>query len=226
MTNIHSPVLDVNMDPNNPEINIRAYGDDPEIVAEYALASIKGYMDGGLVPTAKHFPGRGDSDVDAHYAVPTVAGDWKRLEKIELYPYRVMIENGIPSIMFAHTTVPTIDPSMEISTVSKKIVTGLLREKLGFEGVISTDSITMGALMEKYGVGKSCALAIWAGCDLVLNKTEDEFRDQGFCELKRFVEDGKISEGQLNATVKRILTMKYNLGLFEKKGQVDAEQAG
>lgn len=226
MTNIHSPVLDVNIDPNNPEINIRAYGDDPEIVAEYALASIKGYMDGGLVPTAKHFPGRGDSNIDAHYAVPNVGGDWDRLEKIELYPYRVMIENGIPSIMLAHTTVPTVDPGMEISTVSKKIVTGLLREKLGFEGVITTDSITMGALMEKYGVGKSCALAIKAGCDLVLNKTEDEFRDQGFCELKRFVEEGEISEEQLNASVKRILTMKYNLGLFDRAGKNDASKAG
>lgn len=225
VTNIHSPVLDVNINPDNPEINIRAYGDDPKIVAEYSLASIKGFMDGGLAPTAKHFPGRGDSDIDAHYAVPTVSSDFKRLEEIELYPYRVLIENGIPSIMLAHTSVPSVDPSMEISTVSKVIVTGLLREKLGFEGVITTDSITMGALMEKYGLGTSCAMALKAGCDLVLNKTEDEFRDQGFCELKRFVENGKISEEQLNASVKRILTMKYNLGLFDRMGQVNVSQA-
>jgi beta-N-acetylhexosaminidase len=111
---------------------------------------------------------------------------------------------------------------MEISTVSEKIIKGLLREKLGFEGVITTDSITMGALMEKYGVGKSCALAFKAGCDLILNKTEDEFRDQGYCELKRFVEEGEVSEEQLNASVKRILTMKYNLGQLDRKGQVDA----
>ncbi|HOK95421.1 MAG TPA: glycoside hydrolase family 3 N-terminal domain-containing protein [Anaerohalosphaeraceae bacterium] len=225
VTNIHSPVLDVNINPMNPEINIRAYGDDPEIIAEYALASIKGFMEGGLVPTAKHFPGRGDSDIDAHYAVPCVGGDWKRLESVELLPYRVLIANGLPSIMLAHTTVPAVDPSMEISTVSKTIVTGLLRETLGFEGVITTDSITMGALMEKYGVGRSCALAFKAGCDLILNKTEDEFRDQGFCELKRFVEDGEVSEEQLNASVKRILTMKYNLGLFDTAGQVDADKA-
>jgi beta-N-acetylhexosaminidase len=225
VTNIHSPVLDVNMNPNNPEINIRAYGDDPKVIADYATASIKGFMDGGLVPTAKHFPGRGDSDIDAHYAVPCVPGDWKRLEKVELYPYRQLIKNGLPSIMLAHTLVPTVDPEMEISTVSKTIVTGLLREKLGFEGVITTDSITMGALMEKYGVGKSCALALKAGCDLILNKTEDEFRDQGFCELKHLVEDGEISEEQLDASVKRILTMKYNLGLFDKMGQVNAAQA-
>jgi beta-N-acetylhexosaminidase len=226
ITNIHSPVLDVNLNPMNPEINIRAYGDDPEIVAEYALASIKGFMEGGLVPTAKHFPGRGDSDIDAHYEIPCVSGDWKRLESVELLPYRVLIANGLPSIMLAHTTVPTVDPSMEISTVSRRIVTGLLRETLGFDGVITTDSITMGALMRKYGVGKSCALAFKAGCDLILNKTEDEFRDQGFCELKRFVEEGEISEEQLNASVKRILRMKYNLGLFHQKGQVDAAAAG
>jgi beta-N-acetylhexosaminidase len=97
---------------------------------------------------------------------------------------------------------------------------------LGFEGVITTDSITMGALMEKYGVAKSCALALKAGCDLVLNKVEDEFRDQAWLETRRFVEDGEISEEQLNASVKRILTMKYNLGMFDKMGQVDAAQAG
>ncbi|HTZ20393.1 MAG TPA: glycoside hydrolase family 3 N-terminal domain-containing protein [Opitutaceae bacterium] len=225
-TNIHSPVLDVNLNPNNPEINIRAYGDDPEIVAEYALASIRGYMDGGLAPTAKHFPGRGDSEIDAHYAVPTVSGTWDRLEKVELRPYRHLIAHGLPSIMLAHTTVPAADPSMEISTVSRKIVTGLLRERLGFDGVITTDSITMGALMEKYGVGKSCALAIKAGCDLVLNKTEDEFRDQGICELKRLVENGEIPEAQLDASVRRILTMKHNLGLLQRHGQVDAAEAG
>lgn len=225
VTNIHSPVLDVNVNPMNPEINIRAYGDDPDIIAEYAAASIRGFMEGGLVPTAKHFPGRGDSDIDAHYAIPCVSGDMDRLEKVELYPYRVLIENGLPSIMLAHTTVPAVDPSMEISTVSEKIIQTLLRDKLGFEGVVTTDSITMGALMEKYGVGLSCAMAFKAGCDLILNKTEDEFRDQGFCELKRFVEDGKVSEQQLNASVRRILTMKYNLGLFERGGQVDAAKA-
>ncbi len=225
VTNLHSPVLDVNMNPNNPEINIRAYGDDPDIVGEYALASIKGYMDGGLVPTAKHFPGRGDSDIDAHYAVPNVPGDWNRLEEVELKPYRLLIENGLPSVMLAHTTVPAADPSMQISTVSTEIVTGLLRERLGFEGVITTDSITMGALMEKYGVAKSCALAIKAGCDLVLNKVEDEFRDQAWLETRRFVEDGKIPEAQLNASVKRVLAMKYNLGMFETMGQVNADHA-
>lgn len=225
VTNIHSPVLDVNINPMNPEINIRAYGDDPEIIAEYATASIKGFMDGGLAPTAKHFPGRGDSDIDAHYAVPCVGGDWERLERVELLPYRALIANGLPSIMLAHTTVPTVDPSMEISTVSERIIQGLLRERLGFEGVVTTDSITMGALMEKYGVGKSCALAFKAGCDLILNKTEDEFRDQGYCELKRFVEEGEVSEEQLDASVKRILTMKYNLGLLDRQGQVDAAGA-
>lgn len=226
VTSLHSPVLDVNMNPNNPEINIRAYGDDPDIIAEYALASIKGYMDGGLVPTAKHFPGRGDSDIDAHYAVPNVPGDWDRLEAIELKPYRVLIEGGLPSVMLAHTTVPAADPSMQISTVSPEIVTGLLRERLGFEGVITTDSITMGALMEKYGVAKSCALAIKAGCDLVLNKVEDEFRDQAWIETKRFVENGEISEEQLDASVKRVLAMKYNLGQFDKMGQKDPAKAG
>ncbi|HUX59344.1 MAG TPA: glycoside hydrolase family 3 N-terminal domain-containing protein [Bacteroidales bacterium] len=219
ITNIHSPVLDVNMNPMNPEINIRAFGDDPKIIAEYSLAYIKGLMDGGLVPTAKHFPGRGDSDIDAHYAVPVVKGDLKRLDDVEVYPYKILIDAGLPSIMLAHTLVPSVDSSNEISTTSKKIVTDYLRGTLGFDGVITTDSITMGALMEKYGVGKSCAMAFKAGCDLILNKTEDEFRDQGFCELKRFVEEGEIPIGQLDASVTRILNMKYNLGMFDNMGQ-------
>jgi beta-N-acetylhexosaminidase len=225
ITNIHSPVVDVNMDPRNPEINIRAYGDTPEVVAEYALASMKGYQDGGLIPTPKHFPGRGDSDIDAHAELPVVEGDMERLEKIELYPYRVLIENGVESIMLAHTAVPAIDSSMEISTVSKPIVTGLLRETLGFDGVITTDSITMGALMKKYGVGKACAKAIEAGCDLVLNKTEDEFRDQSFCELKRFVQEGIIPQQQFEDSVKRILRMKYDRGILQRKGKVNSEKA-
>jgi beta-N-acetylhexosaminidase len=225
ITNIHSPVLDVNVDPRNPEINIRAYGDTPKIVAEYALASMKGFQDGGLVPTAKHFPGRGDSAIDAHAELPVVSGNMERLESVELYPYRMLIEHGLESVMLAHTAVPAVDPSMEISTVSKPIVTGLLREKLGFEGVITTDSITMGALMKKYGVGLACAKAIQAGCDLALNKTEDEFRDQGFCELKRLVENDQISEDQLTTSIKRILRMKYNLGMFDRFGQVDAEKS-
>lgn len=225
ITNIHSPVLDVNIDPRNPEINIRSYGDDPNVVVEFALASMKGYQEGGLVPTAKHFPGRGDSDVDAHAELPVVKNGVEKLEEIELYPYRILIENGLDSVMLAHTAVPAIDPTMEISTVSKPIVTGLLREKMGFEGVITTDSITMGALMQKYGVGKACAKAIEAGCDLVLNKTEDEFRDQAFCELKRFIEDGLIKEEQLNESIRRILRMKYQFGLFDRKGEVDDTSA-
>lgn len=225
ITNIHSPVLDVNVDPRNPEINIRAYGDDPKVVAEFALASMKGYQDGGLVPTAKHFPGRGDSAIDAHADLPVVPGDMERLEEVELYPYKVLIENGLESVMLAHTAVPAVDPTMEISTVSKPIVTGLLREHLGFDGVITTDSITMGALMEKYGVGMACAKAIEAGCDLALNKTEDEFRDQGFCELKRLVEQDVIDSEQFDNSVRRILRMKYNLGMFEREGLVDIDKA-
>ncbi len=225
VTNIHSPVVDINIDPRNPEINIRAYSDDRDIVTEYALASVRGFQDGGLIPTAKHFPGRGDSPIDAHAELPVVEGGTQRLQELELYPYKVLIENGLESIMLAHAAVPAVDPSMEISTVSRPIVNDLLREQMGFEGVITTDSITMGALMKKYGVAKACAKAIEAGCDLVLNKTEDEFRDQAFCELKKFIEQGIIDSKQFDDSIKRILRMKYNAGLFNTSGQVDAQNA-
>ena len=210
VTNIHSPVVDINLNPNNPEISFRAYSDDAQMVADYALASMKGFQDGGLCATAKHFPGRGDSDADAHAEVTVLDVDWDRLNNVELLPYKVLIENGLDSIMMAHMALPLVDPSGELSSVSRPIVTGLLREKLGFEGVITTDSITMGALMKRFGVGKACAMAIKAGCDLALNKTESEFRDQGFCELKRFVEEGLLPIEQLDTSIKRILRMKYN----------------
>ncbi len=225
VTNIHSPVVDINLNPNNPEISFRAYSDDPQVVADYALASMRGFQDAGLSATAKHFPGRGDSDADAHAEITYLNVDWKRLTEVELYPYKVLIENGLESIMMAHMALPLVDPTEQLASVSRDIVTGLLREKLGFEGVVTTDSITMGALMKRYGVGKACAVAIWAGCDLALNKTESEFRDQAFCELKRFVEEGLIREEQLDQSVKRLLRMKYDKGMFDRDGQVDAERA-
>ena len=225
VTHVQALVLDVNADPRNPEINIRAYSDDPEVVTDYGRAMMNGLHDGGVIATAKHFPGRGDSPIDAHYQLPVIDKSWEELEALELHPYRALIREGLRSIMLAHTAVTAADPSGEISTVSRPIVTGMLRERLGFEGVVTTDSITMGALMKKYGVGRACALAVKAGCDRVLNKCEDEFRDQAFLELRRCVQTGEIPEEQLNASVRRILRMKYDQGLFKRAGQVDADRA-
>ena len=211
---VHSPVLDVNSEPANPEIGTRAYSDDAEVVAEYALESCRGFREGGVIATGKHFPGRGHSDVDAHFKVPVIDVDYETLVERELLPYRRLIEAGeLPSIMIAHSIFPAVDPE-HIATVSKKVITGLLREKLGFEGVITTDSMTMGAIATRYGVANACALALEAGADLVLMKAENHLVEDTIEAIKKFVQEGRISEEELNNKVYRILNLKYEYGLF------------
>lgn len=222
---VHSPVLDVNINPENPEIGIRAYGDDAETAATYGTAAMRGLQDGGLIPFAKHFPGRGDSASDAHFGTPSLDVDRARLDAVELAPFRRAIGAGLDGIMIAHNIYRALDAGT-IATVSRRIVTDLLRGELGFEGVITTDAIAMQALMKVYPLPEACARALQAGADLVLNKTETAYRDQGFLETLRFVREGLISEDELNAKVRRILTMKMRRGLFRDGGRVDAAQAG
>lgn len=211
---VHSPVLDVNSEPSNPEICTRSYSDDAEVVAEYAIESCKGFREGGLIATGKHFPGRGHSKVDAHFKVPVIDVDYKTLVERELLPYRKLIEAGeLPSIMIAHSIFPAVDPD-NIATVSKKVISGLLREELGFEGVITTDSMTMGALATRYGVANACALALEAGADLVLMKAENHLVEDTIATIRQFIVEGRISEEELDNKVYRILNLKYEYGLF------------
>ncbi|NLC44200.1 MAG: hypothetical protein GX783_07945 [Clostridiales bacterium] len=211
---IHSPVLDVNVVANNREVNIRAYSDRVDEVVEYAEQSCIGFKEEGLIATAKHFPGRGDSPVDAHYEVPVITADKETLMKRELLPYIELIKKDLlPSIMIAHSIFPAIDPDY-IATVSKKILTGLLRNELGFDGVITTDSMTMGAVAKEYGVANACALSLEAGADLVLMKAEGVLVDETFNTIKQFVLDGRIPEDELDKKVYRVLNTKYEYGLF------------
>lgn len=211
---IHSPVLDVNSEPKNPEIGVRAYSDNAEDVAEYAAESCRGFKEGKLIATGKHFPGRGDSDTDAHFHVPVIDVDYDTMVNRELLPYRKLIEQDLlPSIMIAHSIFPAIDPD-NIATVSKKVLTGLLRETLGFKGVITTDSMTMGAVATQYGVAHACALSLEAGADLVLMKAENQLVEETIEEIRRFVVEGRIPEEELDNKVYRVLNVKYEYGLF------------
>ncbi len=220
---IHSPVVDINTNPLNPEIGHRSFGDDPELVTEYALATLKGFKEEGVVAAAKHFPGRGDSATDAHHACPTLDAGIDRLTDVELYPYRKLIEAGLDSIMIAHCLYPQLDPE-HIATVSPRIVTGLLREEMGFEGIITTDSMTMGALVREYGLGEACARSLAAGVDIILMKAEDSRRADVFEAVLRWVEEGKIDESDLDSKVQRIISMKDAYGMFDHMGIVDAEK--
>jgi beta-N-acetylhexosaminidase len=221
---IHSPVVDVNINPDNPEIGHRAFGDDPEIVAEYAVAMMRGFQEAGVIAAAKHFPGRGDSATDAHHACPVLQVDPARFDRIELLPYRRLIEAGLDSIMVAHCIYPHLDPG-HIATVSRRIVTGLLREELGFEGVITTDSMTMGALIDRYGTGESCARALQAGADIILMKAENQWRGEIFYTIRKWVEAGNISTSELDDKVRRVLRLKQKYGLFDNMGLVNADKA-
>lgn len=221
---IHSPVVDVNLNPQNPEIAHRAFSDDPEVVAEYALAMLQGFHEGGVIAAAKHFPGRGDSATDAHHACPTLDVGLDRLHAVELLPYKRLIAAGLDSIMIAHCRYPQIDPD-HISTVSRKVVTGLLREELGFQGLITSDSITMGALIDRYGIGEACARSLAAGIDTILMKAENQWRGEVFYTLRKWVECGKIDPAELDDKVRRILGIKLKYGLFDRMGAVDASRA-
>ena len=213
---IHSPVLDVNVNPQNPEIYTRSYSNDPEVVAEYALKSCQGFQEGGLIATGKHFPGRGDSAMDAHFGMPIIPVKKDVLLKRELLPYRVLIEHDLlPSIMIAHTVFPAIDEE-HIATVSKKVITGLLRDEMGFEGVITTDSMTMGAVAGRYGVANACAMALEAGADLVLMKAESHLVADTVAKIKEFVVSGRIPMRELDQKVERVLSLKYRYGLFQR----------
>jgi beta-N-acetylhexosaminidase len=219
---IHSPVVDVNINPANPEIGRRSFGDDPARVAEYAEAMVRGFKEAGIIAAAKHFPGRGDSATDAHHACPVLEAQIDRLHRVELYPYKRLIAAGLDAVMLAHCIYPALDGDT-ISTVSRRIISGLLREELGFDGVITTDSMTMGALIDRYGVGESCARALAAGADVVLMKAENRWRGEMFYTIRKWVEQGRITAEELDNKLRRILRLKYDYGLFETMGMAEPD---
>ncbi|HUW84728.1 MAG TPA: glycoside hydrolase family 3 N-terminal domain-containing protein [Phycisphaerae bacterium] len=222
---LHTPCLDVNIEPKNPEICTRSFGDDPQRCIEFGLAQLRAFRDEGLIATGKHFPGRGDSAVDVHFAVDVNRTDRKRLEEVELAPYRALIAEGLPCVMTAHTIYPALDADEMPASVSRRITTDLLREQMGFEGVITTDAMGMGGVMKKFATyGQACAAAIAAGADLVLSKCDASRRDEVFETVKQYVQDGKIPMGELDAHVRRILSLKFDYGLFAQSF-VEADRA-
>lgn len=223
---VHSPDLDVNTVPNNPEIGTRSFAPKAEVVTKYALEYLRGYEEGRLVCAGKHFPGRGHSASDAHFGIPTIEESGERMREVHLAPYRALIQAGMPSIMLAHSVYPSLDPSEEISTVSKKIVTGVLREELGFEGVILTDSFTMGGLVARYEVAEAAVRSFEAGVDLILLKDENALRGEVFQATVDAVRTGRLSEERINESVRRVLDVKERYGILDTYQQpMDAESA-
>ncbi len=209
------PVLDVNNNPRNPIINLRSFGEDPAFVSEMGRQFIKGIQAGGMLSTAKHFPGHGDTSVDTHIGLAVIQHPREHLDQVELLPFRMAVEAGIDAFMSTHIVLPALDPAPGIpATLSRPILTGLLREQMGFKGIIYTDSMSMHAISKNFGNGQAAAMAVKAGVDQVLDIPEP---DVAFAAIRAAVASGEIPEAQVTASVERLLRVKARLGLHRTR---------
>lgn len=206
-----APVVDINNNPKNPVINFRSFGDNKENVALKSKAYMDGMVDGGIIASLKHFPGHGDTDVDSHHDLPQLNFSKKRLEELEMYPFKELIKQGAPAVMVAHMNIPALDntPNMP-SSISRKVVTDLLRKELGFRGLAVTDAMDMKGVKKFFPNGEADVMAIEAGHDL-LEVSENSARAINLVE--KAIRDGRIKQDELNTRVKRVLAAKYWLGL-------------
>jgi beta-N-acetylhexosaminidase len=215
-----APVLDVNSNPENPIINTRSFGEDPELVARLGAAFIRGARAGGLLTTGKHFPGHGDTRSDSHIDLPTISATRERLMKVELVPFRRAIRAGVDAIMTAHIAAPAIlGPDPPPATLSPYFLRELLREELGFRGVIFTDAMRMGAIANRYGPGEAAVRAIEAGADVILSPGDVTAVIDAVIEAVR---SGRIPETRLDRSVRRVLELKARAGLHRGR-LVDVE---
>jgi beta-glucosidase-like glycosyl hydrolase/CubicO group peptidase (beta-lactamase class C family) len=210
-----SPVLDVNNNPNNPVINTRSFGEDRYNVTMKGYQYMRGLQENGILASAKHFPGHGDTGSDSHYNLPVISHGRARLDSLELYPFQALIRYGIGSIMAAHLQIPALDdrPNRP-SSLSKPIVYDLLRQEMGFTGLVFTDGLEMKGVTNHYGNGEVEAEAIAAGSDILLLP---ESTPDAISAIKRYMEEGKISAADIERKVRRVLLSKYRLGLTKAK---------
>jgi beta-glucosidase len=204
-----APVVDVNNNPDNPVINVRAFGETPEIVGKLAAAFIRGAGQHPVLTTAKHFPGHGDTAVDSHLELPVLPHSPARLAEVELPPFVEAMAAGVDAVMSAHLLIPAWDAEFP-ATLSRKILIGKLREELGFEGLIVTDALVMGAIANKYGANEAAVLAAEAGADVLLMPLDPEGAILAVCEA---VTQGRIYLSQIQESVKRIWKAKIKVGL-------------
>ncbi|WP_181764364.1 glycoside hydrolase family 3 protein [Streptomyces albidus (ex Kaewkla and Franco 2022)] len=217
----YAPVADVNINPDNPIIGVRSFGSDPELCSRLVSDSVRGYHRGEVASAAKHFPGHGDTDVDSHSGLPVIKHTREQLDTIDLPPFRAAIARGVDTIMTAHIVVPSLDSSEVPATMSKPIVTGLLREELGFRGLIVTDALDMGGATEDFPPDVAPVRALKAGCDQLVLAPK---ADTAHAAVLKAVESGDVPESRLDASVLRILEHKIRNGLFPRP-YVDEKRA-
>jgi beta-glucosidase-like glycosyl hydrolase/CubicO group peptidase (beta-lactamase class C family) len=215
---IFAPDADINNNPDNPIINVRSFGESAEDVARYVEAFVRGVEENGALATAKHFPGHGNVSVDSHLALATVPGSRAELERNELVPFRAAIRAGVSSIMPGHLAVPALEPEREVpATVSRKILTRLLREEMNFRGLIITDAMEMSGVASLFAPGEAAVRAVEAGADVLLMPPVP---DAAIEALEDAVARGRVSVGRIDESVRRILAVKARLGL-DRKAVVD-----
>ncbi|WP_404454133.1 beta-N-acetylhexosaminidase [Virgibacillus necropolis] len=211
-----APVLDVNSNPNNPIIGNRSFGNNPEIVSKLGIQTMKGIQSQGIISVIKHFPGHGDTSVDSHLKLPKVNKSLEELNNLELIPFKNAISNGADVVMVAHILLPKLDPTNP-SSMSKKIITGILRKQLNFTGVVITDDMTMDAITNNFNIGDAAVKSVKAGSDIILVAHDYDKITSTIDALKSAVKQGEISEGRINESVRRIIELKQKYDLKNKK---------
>ena len=212
---LFAPVLDVNNNPDNPVIATRSFGADPELVARLGTAFVRGAHAGGALTTAKHFPGHGDTSVDSHIGLPVIAADRARLDSLELVPFARAIDEGVDAVMTAHVALPgVLGPWAPPATLSPEVLTDLLRQDLGFDGLLLTDALTMRGITDGYGIGEASIRALEAGADVILSPKDVSNAIEA---VARAVETGRVTRERVEASARRILEMKARLGLHRER---------
>ena len=214
MVNIHinyAPVVDININPKNPVIHARSFGEDRDKVTQFARAYMQGMQDGGIVACSKHFPGHGDTEVDSHKGLPVLPFSRERLDSMELYPFRDQIKEGVKMVMMGHLHIPALDSA--VSSISYPIVTGLLKEELGFDGVVVTDALTMKGVSENMESADIALAAYKAGVDILL-KPGDIIAS--IDRLEEAMKSGECDIEDLNNRVRKVLRMKAEFGMLDR----------
>ncbi len=219
----YAPTIDINNNPLNPVIGQRSFGDDREKVAQYGAAIIKGMQDGGIMTSAKHFPGHGDTETDSHKALPVLTFERTRLDSMELYPFRHVIKEGVAMVMVGHLSVPSLDPTGVPSSISYPIITELLKKEMGFEGIVVTDALGMKGVAEYIPRERVAIESFKAGSDILLMPPAE--RRKSISAFLKAVRKGEISKERVEESLRKILKMKEQLGLLDARPQINPNEA-
>lgn len=211
---VYAPVADINNNPENPVINIRSFGEHPDLVAQMAADAVRGLQVGGAIATVKHFPGHGDTDTDSHLDLPIIPFDRARLDTLELIPFRAAIQAGVKSVMTAHLAFPALAPDSVPGTLSPAITDELLRDDLGFDGLVVTDALDMQGVTKHFGVGETAVRALEAGADMLLMSEDPYVARQAILDA---IEAGRLTEARVDRSVRRILQTKEEMQLHRQR---------